>query len=51
MNKKYVLIALGALTLSTIGFVFYLKSKQKKHDEILEKSVADMIAKYGPIKP
>jgi hypothetical protein len=34
MNKKYVLIALGALTLSTIGFVFYLKAKQKKQNEM-----------------
>jgi hypothetical protein len=51
MNKKYVLIALGALTLSTIGFVFYLKAKQKKQNEILEKSVDDLIAKYGTIQP
>jgi hypothetical protein len=49
MQKKYVIISLIALGLSTAAFVYYMK--QKKKNEALEKRVNDLVTKFGTITP
>jgi hypothetical protein len=49
MQKKYVIISLVALGLSSAAFVFYMKQKRK--NEALEKRVDDLVIKFGVIKP
>jgi len=48
MQKKYVIISLAALGLSTAAFIFYMK--QKKENEAVTKRVDDLVKQFGTIK-
>jgi hypothetical protein len=47
MQKKYVIISLVALGLSTAAFVYYMKQKRK--NEALENRVNDLVKQFGTI--